>query len=293
MAVHTVEVPRARVAWPSAPRRGLLPAPTVPVPRVLAPRVPAPRVPAPRVPASTVAAPTRPARTGSEATDSEALLAALAEAPDERLSDEKYDELAESYDAASLAAVPLRVLAVSALSLRAGETVVDIGCGTGLNFGAIRARVGSSGVIIGVDACARMLASARRRVEEHGWRNVTLVHAPAGAAALPAAVDAVLLSLVHDVMRSPDALRHVLGALRPGGRVCAAGAKLASPWSWWAPLLNPLVVQVNRPYVTSTEGLGRPWDHLASLVPGLSVTVDPWDVTYVASGTLPPPATPR
>ncbi len=65
--------------------------------------------------------------------------------------------------------------AVQSLGLHAGDTVVEIGCGTGLNFGLLREAVGASGKIIGVDATDAMLAQAKRRVQNHDWSNVTLV----------------------------------------------------------------------------------------------------------------------
>lgn len=54
-------------------------------------------------------------------------------------------------------------------------TVVDVGCGTGLNFAGLRALVGPTGCVVGIDASPSMLAAAQRRVERAGWSNVTTV----------------------------------------------------------------------------------------------------------------------
>ena len=63
-----------------------------------------------------------------------------------------------------------------------------------------------------------MLALARERVEDSGWRNVTLVAAAAEDAAVPATADGALFCGVHDVMRSRPALANVLGtSARAGG----------------------------------------------------------------------------
>ena len=213
-------------------------------------------------------------------------LAELTPTPDVQLARAKYRRHAGAYDFHSLAAMPLREAAVALIGDLTGGVVVDVGCGTGLNFAGIQSRIGRSGRLVGVDPCPEMLDRARERVARNGWTNVSLVHSRADRAALPAEADVALFSLVHDVMRSPVALRHVLGCLRPGGRVIAAGAKLVTARGWWAPLLDALVLTVNEPYVTSTEGLDRPWSHLAGLVPDLSVFPGPWDVTYVAYGTV-------
>ena len=68
-----------------------------------------------------------------------------------------------------------RRMAVNALSLQAGDTVVEIGCGTGLNFSLLEKAVGSEGKIIGVDISEQMLEKARNRVRAAGWQNVELV----------------------------------------------------------------------------------------------------------------------
>ena len=61
-----------------------------------------------------------------------------------------------------------RRLAVDALALRPGDTVVEIGCGTGLNFALLEQIVGGEGNIIGVDISEAMLERARERVHSAG-----------------------------------------------------------------------------------------------------------------------------
>ncbi|WP_218221849.1 class I SAM-dependent methyltransferase [Nesterenkonia sp. Act20] len=75
------------------------------------------------------------------------------------------------------------------LELGQGEQVLDIGCGTGMNFPLLQERVGPTGFVIGVDRSASMLAQARRRASREKWDNVILIQAdattmqPAGIAA--------------------------------------------------------------------------------------------------------------
>jgi SAM-dependent methyltransferase len=56
---------------------------------------------------------------------------------------------------------------------------VEIGCGTGLNFGLVQERIGPTGRLLGVDLCADMLEQARQRVAARGWDNVELIRARA------------------------------------------------------------------------------------------------------------------
>jgi ubiquinone/menaquinone biosynthesis C-methylase UbiE len=72
-----------------------------------------------------------------------------------------------------------RQRAVDALALAQGDTVVELGCGTGRNFEMLARAVGPGGRVIGVDISDAMLSRARRRVVRHGWSNVELVRSDA------------------------------------------------------------------------------------------------------------------
>ena len=114
-----------------------------------------------------------------------------------------------------------------------GEVVVDVGCGTGVNFDLLRAGVGPTGRIIAVEPCPEMLARARWRVERQGWQNVTLIEAAAEEVTLSGPADAALFCATHDVMRSPQALLNVVSQVNRGGRVVAGGPKRAPWWTPW------------------------------------------------------------
>ena len=191
--------------------------------------------------------------------------------------------LAGSYDLTTAWLEPYRHRAVSHLRLQPGEVVLDVGCGTGLSFEPIQAAIGPSGRLVGIEPCPEMLAAARARVEAAGWDNVTLVEASAEDATVPGPVDAVLFAFAHDVTRSSKALANVLGQVRPGGRLAAAGPK----WTAFAPQLNPLVWQVARQYVTTFEGFRRPWAELDRAVPDLLVEEAYFGCVYLAWGGLP------
>jgi ubiquinone/menaquinone biosynthesis C-methylase UbiE len=65
--------------------------------------------------------------------------------PDRRRALERYREVAEDYDRRTSDGEPYRRRAVASLSLAPGDVVLDVGCGTGLNFGDIQARIGAGG----------------------------------------------------------------------------------------------------------------------------------------------------
>jgi demethylmenaquinone methyltransferase/2-methoxy-6-polyprenyl-1,4-benzoquinol methylase len=175
---------------------------------------------------------------------------------------------------------------VGELAPRPGETVLDVGCGTGLNFGSIQDRIGPSGLLIGIDLCPAMLARARARADAADWDNVVLICAPIERAALAVPPDAVLFCAVHDILRSPAALRALFWQVPVGSRVVAAGAKWAPWWIPGAAGINWSVREANRRYVSSFEGFDRPWSQLAALLPGLTVREQAFGSFYLASGAV-------
>ncbi|PSP75293.1 hypothetical protein BRC81_15985 [Halobacteriales archaeon QS_1_68_20] len=113
----------------------------------------------------------------------------------------------------------MRASAADALALRPGETVVDVGCGSGANLPYLRERVGPAGTVIGIDVTGPLIARARLRVHEEGWENVHLVRADARRPPV-AEADAMVASFVVGMFDDPAAV--VDGwcdLLAPGGRL--------------------------------------------------------------------------
>jgi demethylmenaquinone methyltransferase/2-methoxy-6-polyprenyl-1,4-benzoquinol methylase len=206
-------------------------------------------------------------------------------APDPGLAIERYRRHAPGYDASAERTMPLRRRTVGLLGLQPGQTVLDVACGTGLSFGLLQGGVGPQGRIVGVELSADMLDVARRRVSGEGWSNVTLVQAAMEGALIPGPVDAVLFNFTHDVLRSAPALANVFAAVRPGARVAVAGMKLA-PW-WLAPL-NLLALAKARPYMTTFEGLDRPWSRLENYLERFDWEPVMAGIGYIGHGTARP-----
>jgi ubiquinone/menaquinone biosynthesis C-methylase UbiE len=201
--------------------------------------------------------------------------------PDRERALEQYRRAAARYDRHMWFAHGTHRAAVARLELEPGQVVLDVACGTGLNFERIQAGIGADGHLIGLDLSPEMLALARERVEAAGWRNVTLVEAAAEDAELPAAPDALLFAFTHDVLRSPAALDNLLPRARSGARVVAAGGKW--PPRWVVPVHAYVSVQAPR-FVTTMEGFDRPWTLLAERVRNLEVKQRSLGAAYVAWG---------
>src|ERR1700747_2117486 len=96
-----------------------------------------------------------------------------------------YDITSRLYPAPGYPQRTQRLRAVRALRLRPGDTVVDMACGTGLNFALLEKVVGPGGRIVGVDLTDAMLARAQDRIKKNAWSNVSLVQAEPGGFAFP------------------------------------------------------------------------------------------------------------
>ena len=196
---------------------------------------------------------------------------------------EQYRRLAASYDRHMWFARGTHREAVARLELAPGQVVVDVACGTGLNFEAIQDRIGRSGWLIGFDVSPEMLALARRKVETAGWENVSLIEAAAEDVRFDREPGALLFSFTHDVLRSPSALDNLLSQARSESQVVAAGGKW--PPRWAVPVHAYVRFQAPR-YVTTMEGFDRPWTLLAERVRDLQVKQRSLGGTYVAWGQI-------
>jgi arsenite methyltransferase len=132
------------------------------------------------------------------------------------------------YDAPAAGAVPAAALQASlgcgnptALAeLRAGESVLDLGSGGGLDVLLSARRVGPTGMAYGLDMTDEMLELARRNAAAAGAPNVVFLKGDIEAVPLPdASVDVVISNCVINLSADKRrVLAEAFRVLRPGGR---------------------------------------------------------------------------
>jgi ubiquinone/menaquinone biosynthesis C-methylase UbiE len=120
---------------------------------------------------------------------------------------------------------PFRERLVELARLQPGESVLDVGCGTGTLAIAAKRRVGPTGVVHGIDASPEMIARATRKAKKAGV-HVTFRTAVVEALPFPdRQLDVVLSTLMLHHLPRPtreQSAREIRRVLKPGGRVLGA-----------------------------------------------------------------------
>lgn len=136
----------------------------------------------------------------------------------------------------------LRRLAVEMLELKKGDTVLDLACGTGLNFKFLEDTVGSSGKIIAFDYSNEMLTAAKQKTKKNNWKNIIFFQGDAAQLSLNTKVDGILSTLgISAIPQHKEALKKAFDILRNNGKISILDAQL--PLGFWS-IFNPLITYI-------------------------------------------------
>lgn len=176
-----------------------------------------------------------------------------------------------------------RRLVIEALAPQPGDTIVEIGCGTGMNFPLLEEKLGAEGKIIGVDISEAMLERARKRINAAGWQNVELIHSAAIDYDFPVAVDGIIA--VGVLTYEPDydeVIKRGAQALAPGKHWVVFDYKM--PTGWFRHFV-PLFIWIFRGFGISQALFERnPWDAIKRHLRNAKLQEFYFGLIFIASG---------
>lgn len=209
------------------------------------------------------------------------LLANLRRWPDRDSALASYARLAANYEDTTTRIRAVRCRAIDLLDLQAGETVIDVACGTGAMLHELASRVGMRGRVIAVEQSPAMARLAQAASD--GQPNIEVHNSPVESFTSSRRADALVFCYTHDVLQNPAALNNLFAHARPGARVAVAGLCLLP---WWGAPVNAWVAWGARHYLTTWRGLRCPWAMLLAYCADLRVVErHHMGTTYAATGT--------
>lgn len=115
--------------------------------------------------------------------------------------------------------------------IRKGARVLDLGCGAGLDTLIAARRVGTAGLVVGIDFSSEMLVRAADAKAQANFQNIQLVLAEAGELPLRhASLDAAIVNGIFNLNPSRHLIfRELARVVRPGGFVVSAELVLLHP----------------------------------------------------------------
>jgi demethylmenaquinone methyltransferase/2-methoxy-6-polyprenyl-1,4-benzoquinol methylase len=176
-----------------------------------------------------------------------------------------------------------RQRAAQCTAMRAGDHVLEIGCGTGRNLPFLSEAVGPAGRVYGIDLSEGMLGKAREACDTQKLDNVTLIQADAVEYVAPKPLDGILFGLSYNTMPNHRAvLRNALAQLRPGGRIVIMDAKV--PEGIAATIILPFSLWLMKQTLLGNP-LIKPWEHLASDSDNFEMREFLFGSYYICQGT--------
>lgn len=150
-----------------------------------------------------------------------ALLLILVPACKKSTGDPEVDRYLEIFETESREVFKHRAQIIAAMNIKPGQSVADIGAGTGAFLEPLAAAVGASGKLYAVDIAPNFIDHLDQRVRKLGLQHVKTVLSTTVSATLPkASIDkALICATYHHFGDTQAMMKSVREALKPGGEV--------------------------------------------------------------------------
>ena len=162
----------------------------------------------------------------------------------------------------------LRRKAIKALNLKQGDTVVDLCCGTGVNFTLLKRHIGVSGNIIGVDLTGAMLEEAKLRISRQHLTEITLIKSALQDYIVPESANAVLITFGITIIPDYDrVIKEIAARLKCGQRMVILEMKrpnIVPDWilKFFHKILAPFGFYQEQVHYTPWKSMQKYFSHL-------------------------------
>ncbi|WP_206606607.1 class I SAM-dependent methyltransferase [Steroidobacter cummioxidans] len=145
-------------------------------------------------------------------------------------------------------------LTVDALEIKPGQTIADLGAGSGYYSFRIAPLVGERGNVLAIDVEPRMLRLIADRAKRDGMKNVTTVlSTPSDPNLEPNSIDLLFMVDVYHELEYPfEVMTKVREALKPGGRVALIEYRAEDP----AVMIKPVHKMTERQIIRELTAAG-------------------------------------
>jgi arsenite methyltransferase len=129
---------------------------------------------------------------------------------------------ADCFDELPLWSAPFGLMLLERVPVRTGQTIVDVGCGTGFLSIELAQRCGPTSVVIAVDPWTAAIARLRRKIAFLGLNNIQIVEGDAAKMGLgDAEVDVLVSNLgIHNFDEPSTVLEECFRVAKPGASLC-------------------------------------------------------------------------
>ena len=124
---------------------------------------------------------------------------------------------------------PYRARLIDKLGITPSSQVLDVACGTGLNFNLLQKALEEKGRLVGIDQSKKTLALAHRKLNKHQWNNAELIETDSASFRAETPFDCALCTFAIEIIPPwKETIDMMINSVCSGGRIGFIGFKPSS-----------------------------------------------------------------